>query len=73
MYRRRRIAVLIIFALLVGLVWLGVSSVGSWLAGPSSGQACPPGTVTVSAQVGDSTGNVVTKFAATELPHMWFT
>ena len=73
MYRRRRISVLIILALLVYLVWLGVSSLGSWLAGPSSGQACPPGTVTVSAQVGDSAGNPVTKFAAGELPYMWFT
>ncbi len=73
MYRRRRISVLIILVLLVSLAWLGINSVSSWLAGPSAGQACAPGTVIVQAQVGDSAGNPVTKFAAGELPYMWFT
>jgi hypothetical protein len=38
-----------------------------------SGQPCPPGTVTVVAQVGDSAGVLMNRFSADQTPHIWFT
>jgi hypothetical protein len=38
-----------------------------------SGEMCPPGTVVVEAQVGNSSGQNMTAFAADETPHVWFT
>jgi hypothetical protein len=38
-----------------------------------SGQPCPPGTVTVMAQVGDSAGVLLNRFSADQVPHVWFT
>ena len=38
-----------------------------------SGQPCPPGTVTVMAQVGDSAGVLMNRFSADQTPHIWFT
>jgi hypothetical protein len=37
------------------------------------GQICPPGTVVVEAQVGNSSGQNMTAFAAEQTPHVWFT
>ena len=37
------------------------------------GQPCPPGTVAVIAQVGDSTGVLSNRFSADQTPHVWFT
>lgn len=37
-----------------------------------SGQPCPPGTVSVMAQVGDSAGSLMNRFSADETPHIWF-
>ncbi len=90
-FRRRRIAAALVLAVVVGLVWAGVSAISSWLGGSSStqlllpdgmaessvvvepGQMCPPGTVVVEAQVGNSSGQNMTAFAADETPHVWFT
>ena len=38
-----------------------------------SGQPCPPGPVTVMAQVGDSAGVLLNRFSADQVPHIWFT
>jgi hypothetical protein len=38
-----------------------------------SGQPCPPGTVVVEAQVGNSSAENQTAFAADETPYIWFT
>ncbi len=38
-----------------------------------TGQPCPPGTVTVMAQVGDSAGVLLNRFGAEQVPHIWFT
>lgn len=91
-YRRRRIAALIVLVVLIGLIWAGVSAISSWLGGSSStdelplpdnmsessvvvesGEPCPPGTVTVEAQVGNSSGENQSSFGADETPHIWFT
>jgi hypothetical protein len=91
-YRRRRIAVTLVLAVLVGLVWAGVNAAGSWFAASpapeevalpegvnessvvvESGQPCPPGTVSVMAQVGDSSGSLMNRFSADQTPHIWFT
>jgi hypothetical protein len=90
-FRRRRIAAAVVLAVVVGLVWAGVSAISSWLGGSSStqlllpdgmaessvvvepGQICPPGTVVVEAQVGNSSGQNMTAFAAEQTPHVWFT
>jgi hypothetical protein len=90
-FRRRRIAAALVLAVVVGLVWAGVSSISSWLGGSSttqlllpdgmaessvvveSGELCPPGTVVVEAQVGNSSGQNMSAFAADETPHIWFT
>ena len=40
-YRRRRIAALLVLAVLVALVWAGVTAIGSWLAGDSTQTALP--------------------------------
>ena len=37
-----------------------------------SGQPCPPGTVSVMAQVGDSSGSLMNRFSADQTPHIWF-
>ena len=37
-----------------------------------SGQPCPPGTVSVMAQVGDSAGVLMNRFSADQTPHIWF-
>ena len=90
-FRRRRIAAAVVLAVVVGLVWAGVSAISSWLGGSSntqlqlpdgmaessvvveSGEMCPPGTVVVEAQVGNSSGQNMTAFAAEETPYIWFT
>ena len=91
-YRRRRIAALIVLLVFVGLIWAGVSAISSWIAGPSSsnelvlpdgmaesgvvvesGELCPPGTVTVEAQVGNSSGETQSAFESSETPYIWFT
>ena len=90
-FRRRRIAAAIVLAVLVGLVWAGVSAISSWLGGSNSadlqlpegmsessvvvesGEMCPPGTVVVEAQVGNSSGQNMSAFASDETPHVWFT
>jgi len=90
-FRRRRIAAALVLAVVVGLVWAGVSAISSWFGGSSStqlllpdgmaessvvvepGQICPPGTVVVEAQVGNSSGQNMTAFAAEQTPHVWFT
>jgi hypothetical protein len=38
-----------------------------------AGEPCPPGTVSVMAQVGDSQGALMNKFSADQTPHIWFT
>jgi hypothetical protein len=38
-----------------------------------AGQPCPPGTVTVMAQVGDSAGALMNRFSSEQTPHIWFT
>ncbi|CAB4899317.1 unannotated protein [freshwater metagenome] len=38
-----------------------------------AGEMCPPGTVVVESQVGNSSGQTMTAFAADETPHIWFT
>jgi hypothetical protein len=38
-----------------------------------AGETCPPGTVSVMAQVGDSQGALMNKFSADQTPHIWFT
>jgi hypothetical protein len=38
-----------------------------------SGQPCPPGTVSVMAQVGDSAGVLMNRFSADQTPNIWFT
>ena len=90
-FLRRRIAAALVLAVLVGLVWAGVSAISSWLGGSNTanvqlpdgmaessvvvepGQICPPGTVVVEAQVGNSSGEKMSAFAANETPYIWFT
>lgn len=90
-YRRRRIAAAVLLALVMALIWAGVSAVSLWLGGANSenvqlpegmaessvvvepGQICPPGTVVVEAQVGNSSGQNVSAFAPDETPYIWFT
>jgi hypothetical protein len=90
-FRRRRIAAALVLAVVVGLVWAGVSAISSWLGGSNSsnvvlpdgmaessvvvesGDICPPGTVVVEAQVGNSSGQNQSAFAAEETPYIWFT
>jgi len=90
-FRRRRIAAGLVLAVVVGLVWAGVSAISSWLGGSNSsnvvlpdgmaessvvvesGDICPPGTVVVEAQVGNSSGQNQSAFAAEETPYIWFT
>ena len=90
-FRRRRIAAVVVLALVVALIWAGVSAISSWLGGSNtsnlelpegmnessvvveSGELCPPGTVVVEAQVGNSSGQSQTAFAADETPYIWFT
>ena len=90
-FRRRRIAAAVLLALVMALIWAGVSSISSWLGGSNSaevqlpegmtessvvvepGQMCPPGTVVVEAQVGNSSGETQNAFAADETPYIWFT
>jgi hypothetical protein len=80
-----------VLAVVVGLVWAGVSAISSWLGGSNSsnvvlpdgmaessvvvesGDICPPGTVVVEAQVGNSSGQNQSAFAAEETPYIWFT
>jgi len=38
-----------------------------------AGEPCPPGTVSVMAQVGDNQGALMNKFSADQTPHIWFT
>ncbi len=38
-----------------------------------AGQPCPPGTVSVMAQVGDGTGVLMNRFSADQTPNIWFT
>jgi hypothetical protein len=38
-----------------------------------TGQPCPPGTVTVRAQVGDAASVLLNRFSADQVPHLWFT
>lgn len=38
-----------------------------------SGEPCPPGTVSVVAQIGDSTGALSNRFNSDQIPHIWFT
>lgn len=89
-YRRRRIAALLVIAVLAGLGWAGVTAIGSWLGASSvpeqlplpegvnessviveSGEPCPPGTVSVMAQIGDSTGTLSNRFNSEQAPHIW--
>ena len=37
-----------------------------------AGQPCPPGTVYVTAQVGDSAGALMNRFSDDQTPHIWF-
>jgi hypothetical protein len=63
--------------------WLGVSSTPEQIALPEGvnessvvvepGQPCPPGTVLVTSQVGDSAGVLLNRFSADQTPHIWFT
>jgi len=66
----------------VGL-WMGASSTPEQTPLPEGvnessvivdpGQPCPPGTVAVMAQVGDSAGVLLNRFSADQAPHIWFT
>lgn len=61
--------------------WVGASSVPEELPLPEGvnessvvvdeGQPCPPGTVSVMAQVGDAAGSLSNRFSAEEIPHIW--
>jgi len=63
--------------------WLGASSTPEPAPLPEglnessvvveAGEPCPPGTVSVMAQVGDSEGVLMNKFSADQTPHIWFT
>jgi len=63
--------------------WLGASSTPEPTPLPEglnessviveAGQPCPPGTVSVMAQVGDSTGALMNRFRADESPNIWLT
>jgi hypothetical protein len=63
--------------------WLGASSTPEPTPLPEglnessveveAGQPCPPGTVSVMAQVGDSAGALMNRFGADESPNIWFT
>jgi len=62
--------------------WLGATPVPEEVTLPEgvnessvvveSGQPCPPGTVSVMAQVGDSAGALMNRFSADQTPHIWF-
>ena len=90
-FRRRRIAAAVLLALVMALIWAGVSGISAWLGGSNtssvplpdgmaessvvveSGEECPPGTVVVEAQVGNSSGENQSAFAPEETPYIWFT
>jgi hypothetical protein len=82
------IALLVVVGLIWSVVsavssWLGGASSQSELELPEgvsessvvveSGQACPPGTVVVEAQVGSAKAQTKNAFAADEKPYIWFT
>ena len=62
--------------------WLGATPVPEEVTLPEgvnessvvveAGQPCPPGTVSVMAQVGDSAGALMNRFSADQTPHIWF-
>lgn len=80
-YRRRRVAALILLALLVTIIWGIPQLLSGGGAQPSNSSAveenvmglpdCAPGTVLVSAYVGDET-EAKQSFAADETPYLWY-
>ena len=84
-YRRRRIVVLVIVALLLWGVIAGVSAVVGWVgsifnptpsASPSQtvaeGQPCASGDVQIVANVGNADGGDIESFATGQNPYLWF-
>ena len=84
-YRRRRIVVLVIVALLLWGIIAGVSAVFGWIgsmfnpspsASPSQtvaeGQPCASGDVQVVANVGNADGGDIESFATGQNPYLWF-
>jgi hypothetical protein len=84
-YRRRRIIVLAIVALLLWGVIAGVSAVVGWVGSifnptPSSspsqtvaeGQPCATGDVQIVANVGNADGGDIESFATGQNPYLWF-
>ena len=80
-FRRRRAAALVILALLITLIWgipqlfSGQSATPSQSGSPTQAAGdlpdCAPGTVMVSAYVGDQ-NEAKQSFAADELPYLWY-
>lgn len=80
-YRRRRVAALVLLALLVTIIWGIPQLLSGGGAQPSNSSAptqaagnledCAPGTVLVSAYVGDQT-DAKQSFAADETPYIWY-
>lgn len=80
-YRRRRVAALVLLALLVTLIWGIPQLLSGGGAAPSNSGAptqaagdledCAPGTVMVSAYVGSET-EAKQSFAADETPYIWY-
>jgi hypothetical protein len=77
--RRRRIAGLMVLALLVSLLWWGITSITALFtpakptaAGDQPITECASGVVTVTALVGDGE-NRISQFDATTKPELWFT
>lgn len=76
--RRRRIFVLVVFALVVWLIWSGVAALIGLFTGTTAKNAskeianCQPGAVSVTAFIGDGI-NHQNVFKANTQPLLWFT
>lgn len=74
--RRRRVALLVVLALLIWAIWAGVSAVASLFAGGGkqtpSISACAPGVVSVTAVAGDGEKHQ-DAFLNNVKPYIWFT
>ena len=75
-FRRRRIAALVILAALIALIWGALGSIPALFGGGAgdgklAGETCAPGAVVAEAFVGDGT-EAQTNFASGVNPKIWF-
>lgn len=73
-YRNRRIAGLVVLALLIWGIWSAISAIGSIFASPNAakaGEACAAGAVQIDAHVGDGSKEL-TQFYSGDTVKIWY-